>query len=71
NPDSLAEMRRLGVDYVIAHPQEYAEDGVDGQEVLSRAEQEPSLEHVAGEDGEAALYRLSEAGLTSRRAFLP
>ena len=58
DPGSLSEMRRLGVDYVIAHPEEYAEDGVDGQEVVRRAEREPSLERVAGGDGEATLYRL-------------
>ena len=59
-PESLAEMRSLGVDYVVAHPGEYAEDGVDGREVVRRAEREPSLERVAGGDGKAVLYRLSE-----------
>ena len=62
DPKSLAEMRRLGVDYVVAHPREYAEDGIDGREVVRRAEQEPSLERVAGGDGEAVLYRLSPPG---------
>ncbi len=57
DPKSLAEMRRLGVDYVVAHPEEYAEDGVDGREVVRRAEREPSLERVAG--GDASLYRLA------------
>jgi hypothetical protein len=36
-PRSLAEMRRLGVDYAVAHPREYAEDGVDGREIMRRA----------------------------------
>lgn len=58
-PQSLAEMRVLGVDYVVVHPAEYAEDGVDGREVVRRAELEPSLERVAGGDGGAVLYRLS------------
>lgn len=58
-PQSLVEMRILGVDYVVVHPKEYAEDGVDGREVVRRAEREPSLERVAGEDGGAVLYRLS------------
>ncbi len=58
-PRSLAEMRRLGVDYVVAHPREYAEDGVDGREVMRRAEREPTLERVAGGDEEAVLYRIS------------
>lgn len=59
-PNSLAEMRRLGVDYVVVHPEEYAEDGVDGREVVRRAQREPSLERVAGGDEEAVLYQLSE-----------
>ncbi|MDP9457304.1 MAG: YfhO family protein [Actinomycetota bacterium] len=58
DPESLAEMRRLGVDYVVAHPREYVEDGVDGAEVMRRAEREPSLERIAGGDGEAVLYRI-------------
>lgn len=62
NPKSLAEMRRLGVDYIVAHPEDYAEDGVDSQEVLRRAEKEPSVERVAGGDGDAVLYRLSGPG---------
>ena len=59
DPRSLAEMRRLGVDYVVAHPGEYAEDGVDGREVARRAERTPSLERVVGGGGEATLYRLA------------
>ena len=62
DPKSLAEMRRLGVDYVVVHPREYEEDGIDGREVIRRAEQEPSLGRVAGGDGEAVLYRLSTPG---------
>ncbi len=58
-PRSLAEMRLLGVDYVVVHPGEYAEDGMDGREVVRRAERVPSLERVAGGDGGAVLYRLS------------
>lgn len=58
-PRSLAELRRLGVDYVVAHPREYAEDGVDGREVMRRAERETTFERVAGGDGEAVLYRIS------------
>ncbi len=55
-PNSLAEMSRLGVDYVVVHPGEYAEDG---REVVRRAQREPSLKRVAGADEEAVLYRLS------------
>ncbi|CAA9455810.1 MAG: hypothetical protein AVDCRST_MAG25-109 [uncultured Rubrobacteraceae bacterium] len=62
DPRSLAEMRRLGVDYVVAHPQEYAEDGVDGQKVAREADRTPSLERVAGGGEEATLYRLSGQG---------
>ncbi len=40
-PNSLAEMRRLGVDYVVVHPGEYAEDGVDGREVVRRRSENP------------------------------
>ena len=58
SPQSLDEMRLLGVHYVVVHPGEYAEDGVDGRKVVRRAEQNPSLERVVG--GEAVLYRLPE-----------
>ena len=61
NTGSLDEMRRLGVDYVVVHPKEYAEDGADGREVVRRADGTASLERVAG-DGEVTLYRLSGPG---------
>lgn len=71
DPESLAGMRRLGVDYVVVHPEEYAEDGVNGREVARRAEREPSLERVAGGDGEAILYRLSRTGERANPALAP
>ncbi|QIN78208.1 hypothetical protein GBA65_06435 [Rubrobacter marinus] len=68
---SLDEMRRLGVDYVMVHPEEYAEDGADGREVIRRAEREPSLERVAGGDGEAVLYEVSEPEGAAERLAAP
>ncbi|MBA2442053.1 MAG: hypothetical protein H0V53_06560 [Rubrobacter sp.] len=55
-PESLEELRSLGVDYVVAHADQYEDDGEDGGEVLRSLEDEPSLERVAG-DGTAELYR--------------
>lgn len=57
-PESLAKLRQLDVDYVIVHPGEYEEDGLDGEAVLRAAEREPSLVRVAG-DGEAILFRVA------------
>ena len=46
--EGLAVLHDFGVDYVIVHPDEYAEDGKDGAAVLRAVEKEPSLERVAG-----------------------
>ena len=63
-PEGLAVLRNLGVDYVIVHPGEYAEDNEDGAAVLRAVEDEPSLQRVTGEseagDGEAVLFRVEE-----------
>jgi len=56
--EALAELRRLGVDYVVVHPQDYEADGRDGAAVVEAADSEPSLERVAGGDDGAALYRV-------------
>ena len=56
-PESLAELRRLDADYVVVHPDEYAEDGLDAEAVLRAAEDEPALQRVAG-GGEKVLYRV-------------
>lgn len=57
--ESLAEIERLGVDYVVVHPLEYDDEGEDGEAVVSSAENEPSLERVAG-DEDAVLYRVGD-----------
>lgn len=56
-PESLAELRRLGADYVVVHPDDYAQDGADPEAVVRAAEREPALERVAG-DGRTILYEL-------------
>ncbi len=61
NPESLAKLRELNVDYVIVHPEEYEEDGLGGEEILRAAGKEPSLTRVSG-DGEAVLFRVSGSG---------
>ena len=60
-PESLAKLEQLNVDYIVVHPEEYAEDGLDGDAVLRAAKREPSLERVAG-DEEAILFHITEAG---------
>jgi transcriptional regulator of met regulon len=55
---ALAELRRLGVDYVIVHPDDYAEDGKDGEAVVKAADNNPSLKRITGGDGGAILYRV-------------
>ena len=57
SPESLAELRRLGVEYVVVHPDQYAVDDMNGEAVLNAVEDEPSLRRVAG-DEEAILYRV-------------
>ena len=57
--EGLAVLRDFGVDYVIVHPDEYAEDGKDGAAVLRAVEKEPSLERVAG-GKDAILFRVGE-----------
>jgi hypothetical protein len=57
--ESLAEMERLGVDFVVVHPQIYEDEGVNGEAVVAAAKDEPSLERVAGDDG-AVLYRVAD-----------
>lgn len=57
SPESLAELRRLDVEYVVVHPDQYEVDGMDGEAVLNAVRDESSLERVAG-DGEAILYRV-------------
>ena len=59
--ESLAELRRLDVDYVVIHPGEYEEDGMDGEAVLQAAGREPLLTRVAG-DEESVLFRVSGTG---------
>lgn len=58
DPESLAKLEQLDVDYIIVHPGEYDEDGLDGEAILRAAEREPSLVRVAG-DEEAVLFRVS------------
>jgi hypothetical protein len=60
-PEGLAELRRLGADYVVVHPEEYEEDGGDGEAAMRAIDREPSLERLAG-DGEAILYRIRRSG---------
>ena len=60
DPESLAKLEQLDVDYIIVHPGEYDEDGLDGKAILRAAEREPSLVRVAG-DEEAILFRVSGA----------
>jgi hypothetical protein len=55
SPESLAKLRELNVDFVIVHPEEYAEDGLEGAAILNAVEEEPSLTRVAG-DQEAVLF---------------
>lgn len=59
-PRSLAELRRLGADHVVVHPDEYAQDGADAGAVLRAADKEPSLKRVAS-DGETIVYRVEPA----------
>lgn len=56
--EGLAELQRLGMDYVIVHPEQYTEDGTNGRAILRALKREPSLERIAGE-GEAILFRVS------------
>lgn len=56
-PEGLAALRDLGVDYVIVHPDEYAEDGEDGAAVLRAVKDEPTLERVAGGE-DAVIFRV-------------
>ena len=58
SPKSLTKLRQLGVDYVVVHPDEYEEDGLDGDAILNAVEREPLLVRVAG-DEEAVLFRVS------------
>lgn len=57
SPESLAEIERLGIDYVIVHPREYDDEGENGEAVVEAASEEPSLQRVAG-DEDAVLYRV-------------
>lgn len=58
SPESLAKLRELDVDYIIVHPEEYAEDGIDGRAILRAAIQEPSLARVTG-DEDSILFRVT------------
>jgi hypothetical protein len=58
DPESLTRLEQLDVDYVIVHPGEYDEDGLNGAAILRATEREPSLVRVAG-DEEAVLFRVS------------
>ncbi len=55
--ESLAEMDRLDVDYIVVHPRIYEDENVDGEAIVDAADDEPSLERVAGDD-DAVLYRI-------------
>ena len=55
--ESLAKLRQLGVDYIIVHPEQYEQDGEDGQSILRAVDKEPSLERISG-DSESILYRV-------------
>lgn len=55
--EGLAELRRLGVEYIVVHPDQFEQDGLDGEAVLRGIGREPSLRRVAG-DEEAILYRV-------------
>ncbi|HET7478383.1 MAG TPA: hypothetical protein VFJ72_02580 [Rubrobacteraceae bacterium] len=57
SPESLKELRRLGVEYVVVHPDQYDVDGMDGEEMSRKVGREPSLQRVAG-DGETVLFRV-------------
>ncbi len=57
SPESLAEMERLEIDYVVVHPEEYEDEDMDAQAIVAAADDEPSLRRVAG-DGDAILYRV-------------
>ncbi len=57
SPESLAQLQRLRVEYIIVHPEDYAEDGKDADAILRAADAEPTLEHLAA-DREATLYRV-------------
>lgn len=59
SPESLVELRRLEVEYVVVHPEQFDVDGLDGDEVLRAIEDEPALERVAG-DEEAVLFRVEQ-----------
>lgn len=54
---SITELRRLGADYVIVHPELYEMDGEDGGKILHAADNEPSLKRVAAGEG-TVLYRV-------------
>lgn len=59
SPESLSKLRSLDVDYVVVHPEQYDQDGENGQKVLRAVNKEPSLERVTG-DGGSILYRVGE-----------
>jgi len=55
--ESHAEMDRLGVDFIIVHPDLYEDEGEDGDAIVDAVESEESLRRVAGNE-EAVLYRV-------------
>ncbi len=61
SPESLAKLKELDVDYVIVHPEEYEEDGMNGEAILRAAERESSLVRVAGNE-DSILFRVSGTG---------
>jgi hypothetical protein len=50
-------MDRLGVDFIIVHPDLYEDEGEDGDAIVDAVESEESLRRVAGNE-EAVLYRV-------------
>lgn len=57
----VAEMERLGGDYVVVHPGLFDDEGMDGERVVEAFEASDSFERTAG-DGESVLYRFVPTG---------
>lgn len=55
--ESLRQMREVGAEYMVLHPQQFDDDGEDGAARVAAADANPDLERLAG-DEEAVLYRL-------------
>jgi hypothetical protein len=56
-PQGEDVLKRLSVDYLILHPEDYREDGKNPQEMLEEADSAPYLERVTGDES-GVLFRV-------------